>query len=117
MGGCEAAGGGDEGEEEVFGDEAPGEQADDRADLVADDRAESNADRSPEGCCREGAEQEEGDLVAVEGEVNAAAGEGGVADSEAESFGDDAEDEAGEESGCELGGEDARPFGREQEGR
>jgi hypothetical protein len=49
--------------------------------------------------------------------VDAAAGECGVADREAESFGDDAEDEAGEESGCEFGGEDARPFGCEQEGR
>ena len=36
--GCEAADGWDEGEEEVLGDEAPGEQADDRADLVANDR-------------------------------------------------------------------------------
>jgi AAA ATPase containing von Willebrand factor type A (vWA) domain len=110
VGGCEAADGGDEGEEEVFGDEAPGEQADDGADLAADDRAESDADRSPERRARDGAEQEEGDLVAVEGEVDAAAGECGVADCEAESFGDDAEDEAGEESGCELGGEDARAW-------
>jgi hypothetical protein len=40
VGWCEAADGGDEGEEEVLGDEAPGEQADDGADLAADDRAE-----------------------------------------------------------------------------
>jgi hypothetical protein len=61
VGGCEAADGGKEGEEEVFSDEAPGEQADDGADLAADD-----ADRSPERRARDGAEQEKDDLVAVE---------------------------------------------------
>ena len=48
VGGRETADGGHEGEEEVFDHEAPGEQADDRADLVADDRADPDADRAPE---------------------------------------------------------------------
>ena len=59
VGGCEAADGGDEGEEEIFDDEAPGEEADDRADLVADDRAEADAERAPERDPGKRAEQEQ----------------------------------------------------------
>ena len=116
MDGREAADGGDEGEEEVLDDEAPGEQADDRADLVADDRAEADADRAPERDAGERAEQEQRGLAAVERVVDAAAGEDGVADREAEPFADEAEDDAGEQPGGELGADHARAFGREQEG-
>ena len=66
--GGEAADGWDEGEEEVLDDEAPGEQADDRADLAADDRAEADADRAPERGAGDGAEQEQRGLASVEGE-------------------------------------------------
>ena len=46
--GREPADGRHEPEEQVLDDEAPGEQADHRADLVADDRAEPDADPAPE---------------------------------------------------------------------
>ena len=67
-----AADGWDECDQEVLGDEAPGKQADDRADLAADDRAESDADRAPECGAGDGAEQEQRGLAAVEDEVDAA---------------------------------------------
>ena len=80
----EAADGGDEGEEEVLDDEAPGEQADDRCDLVADDDAEADADRAPQCDAGERAEHQERGLAAVERVVDATARERGVADPEAE---------------------------------
>ena len=70
--GAVAADGGYEREEQVLDDEAPGEQADDRADLAANDRAEADADRAPERGAGDVAEQEQRDLAAVEGEVDAA---------------------------------------------
>ena len=48
MDGPEAADRWDEGEQEVLGYEAPGEQADDRADLVANDHAEADAEGAAE---------------------------------------------------------------------
>ena len=43
---------GGEAEEEIVNGEAPGEQRDDRPDLVVDDRSETGADRAPQGPCR-----------------------------------------------------------------
>jgi hypothetical protein len=71
--GGEASGGGDEGEEEVLCDEAPGEDADDRTDLVTQDRAESDADCAPERCRGERSEQQQRDRAAAECERDAAA--------------------------------------------
>jgi hypothetical protein len=60
MDGRESAHARDECEEEVLDDEAPGEEGDDRADLVAEDRAESNADCAPERARGERSAEEEG---------------------------------------------------------
>lgn len=49
----------DECEAQVLDDEAPGEQADDRADLVTDDCGDARADRAPERDGRDGSEQQE----------------------------------------------------------
>lgn len=58
---CESSDGGDEGEEEVFDDEAPGEEADDGADLVSDDGGDAHSDCGPDDDPGERSEQEEGD--------------------------------------------------------
>ena len=73
MNGPEVAQTGEEAEDQVLGDEAPREQADDRSDLAADDRAHADADCAPESCAGDSAEKKERDLPAVEGEVDAAA--------------------------------------------
>jgi hypothetical protein len=49
---------GDEAEQKAVDDEAPGEQRDDAADLVVDDRSEAGADRTPQGRAGEPAERE-----------------------------------------------------------
>jgi hypothetical protein len=78
--GPETAHTGQEPEDDVLGDEAPREQRDDRSDLITDDRAQADADSAPESRACDRAEKEERDLAAVEGEVDAAAGEARVAD-------------------------------------
>ena len=63
--GPEAADGwGREGEQEVLGDEPPREQADDGADLVANDHAEADAEGAPECDRGQRAEQEQCRLAA-----------------------------------------------------
>jgi Zn ribbon nucleic-acid-binding protein len=48
-----------EAEQEAVDDEAPGEQRDDCADLVVDDRSEAGADCAPQGRADEPAEREQ----------------------------------------------------------
>jgi hypothetical protein len=87
-----------------------------KPDLVADDRADADSERAPEGDSRQRAEEEEGGLVEVEGVVDPASGQRRIADRETESFADQAEGDPGEQAGGELGRDDARPPGCEEEG-
>ena len=96
-------------EEQVLDDEAPGEQADDRADLVADDRADPDADARPRA--RSPASVPEQRAASIwppfEREGMPRPARQRVADREAEPLADDAEREPGEQAGGELGGDHA----------
>ena len=99
----------DEGEEQVLGDEAPGEEADDGSYLVAENGAEADADPAPEGGAGHGAQEEQSRLRVVEREVDAAAGEARVTDTEAECRTGDSEDDPGEHARSNFGAQHARP--------
>jgi hypothetical protein len=55
-----------EAEQKGVDDEVPGEQGDDCADLVVDDRSEAGADRAPQGRAGEPAEREQQNVAAAE---------------------------------------------------
>ena len=96
----------DEAEQEVVDDEAPGEERADAADLVVDDRAEAGADRAPQGHAREPAEREEQQVAAAEDDGDATPVEDRVPDRPADGLAEDAEGEAGQCAGDDLGGQD-----------
>src|SRR6204780_2331592 len=95
-----------EAEQEVVDDEAPGEQRNDGADLVVDDRSEAGADRAPQGRAGEPAEREQQDVAAAEYDGDATSVEGRVAGRPADCLAEDPECESGQCAGDGLGGQD-----------
>src|SRR5882724_5359494 len=78
-------------EEEVLDDEAPGQEADDRADLARHDCADPDAERAPESHSAGCSDQHERRLPEVQRNVDAASGEGRVANPESQALADGAE--------------------------
>jgi hypothetical protein len=102
----EASHGRHEAEQEVVDDEAPGEQRDDGADLVVDDRPETGADRAPQGHAGELSDREQQNVAAAEHDGDATPVEDRVSDRPADCLAEGPERDSGQCAGDDLGGQD-----------
>ena len=104
-------------EEDVLAHKKPREERDDRADLAADQRADPDADPGPEHRGGGRAEDERGDVAAVECEWDAAGLERDDPEEEAGALADEAEQEPHQQAREHLRHEQQRPLRCEEERR